>query len=171
MKSGFFSVIAACAAFVSLWNSAAFALDAPAGPVVLTVSAPGLAHPNANGKAQFDVAMLEKLAGRTASMETPWTTGKSTFSGPLLRAVLEAAGASGKNLKIRALNDYAADIPIEDAQKLDTILALRLDGQLMSVRNKGPLFLIYPFDQDQALYNEKYFSRSVWQIKEIEVSE
>ena len=54
---------------------------------------------------------------------------------------------------------------------LDTILATRMDGQLMSVRDKGPLFLIYPFDLDSGLYNEKYFARSVWQIKEIEVGE
>jgi hypothetical protein len=41
----------------------------------------------------------------------------------------------------------------------------------MSVRDKGPLFLVYPFDKDQGLFNEKYFSRSVWQIKDIEVTE
>lgn len=29
--------------------------------------------------------------------------------------------------------------------------------------------MIYPFDKNHELYNEKYFSRSVWQIKEIEV--
>lgn len=59
-------------------------------------------------------------------------------------------------------------LPVEDA-KLDTIFATKLDGKLMSVRDKGPLMLVYPFDLDADLYNEKYFSRSVWQIKEIEV--
>ena len=93
------------------------------------------------------------------------------FTGPLLRSVLEAAGAKGSTLTIKALNDYAAKIPMEDATTLDTILATRMDGQLMSVRDKGPLFLIYPFDLDSGLYNEKYFARSVWQIKEIEVGE
>jgi len=61
-------------------------------------------------------------------------------------------------------------VPADDA-KLDTILATKLDGKLMSVRDKGPLMLVYPFDLDQGLYNEKYFSRSVWQIKEIEVGQ
>ncbi len=90
---------------------------------------------------------------------------------PYLRAVLAAAGASGKKLVVKALNDYASDVPFEDAQKLDTILAVRMNGEEMSVREKGPVFLIYPFDKDKSLYNEKYFSRSVWQIKEIEVVE
>ena len=44
-----------------------------------------------------------------------------------------------------------------------------MDGKPLSVRDKGPLFLIYPFDKNPELYNEKYFSRSVWQIKKIEI--
>lgn len=44
-------------------------------------------------------------------------------------------------------------------------------GEPMVVRDKGPLMLVYPFDQDPSRYNEKYFSPSVWQIKEIEVVE
>ncbi|MCY1668386.1 molybdopterin-dependent oxidoreductase [Rhizobium sp. SL86] len=146
----------------------ALALDAPKGPVILTVRGT-LATPNVDGTAQFDLAMLEKLAGRKVVTETPWTEGKTEFSGPLLRAILEAAGAKGKTLLVRAINDYFAEVPMEDATALQTILASRMNGKVMSVRDKGPLFLIYPFDLDPKLYNEKYFSRSVWQIKEIEV--
>nr|WP_325264948.1 molybdopterin-dependent oxidoreductase [uncultured Rhizobium sp.] len=149
----------------------ATALDLPKGKVVLTVTGTKLDHPNVGGKAQFDMPMLEALAGRTGEMETPWTQGVVKFSGPLLRSVLEAAGAHGNKLKVIALNDYAADLPMEDATSLDTMLATRMDGKLMSVRDKGPLFLVYPFDKDQGLFNEKYFSRSVWQIKDIEVTE
>lgn len=148
----------------------ALALDPPTGDVVLTIEG-RLDHPNVGQTAQFDLAMLEKLAGRAGEMETPWTEGKVRFSGPLLRSVLEAAGAKGANLKVRALNDYAADVPVEDAEALDTILATRMNGETMSVRDKGPLFLVYPFDTNPETYNEKYFSRSVWQIKEIEVGE
>ena len=96
----------------------ALALDPPTGEVVLTVEG-RLDHPNVGQTAQFDLAMLEKLARRTGEMETPWTEGKVRFS----------------------------------------------------VRDKGPLFLVYPFDTNPETYNEKYFSRSVWQIKEIEVGE
>jgi hypothetical protein len=149
----------------------ALALDVPKETVVLTLTAPRLDHPNADGTAQFDIAMLEALAGRTGEMETPWTKGKIRFTGPLLRSILEAAGAHGSKLRVVALNDYAVDVPMEDATKLDTILATRMDGKLMSIRDKGPLFMIYPFDRDATLFNEKYFSRSVWQIKQIEVSE
>jgi hypothetical protein len=162
------SIIAALLAS-ALTATAALALEAPTGPVVLTVKGK-ISNTNAGDTAQFDMAMLEKLKGRKGEMETPWTEGKVTFEGPLLREVLAAAGATGTSLKVRALNDYAADVPADDA-KLDTILANKLDGKPMSVRDKGPLMLVYPFDLDADLYNEKYFSRSVWQIKEIEVGQ
>lgn len=165
MRNLFRSLLVAVIAFSPV---AALALDAPKGPVILTVSG-DIAHPNAGSSAQFDLQMLDALASRSARMETPWTTGEITFSGPLFRAVLEAAGARGAKLKVVALNDYSAEVPLEDASKLDTILATRMDGAVMPVRDKGPIFLIYPFDKDRSLYNEKYFSRSVWQIKAIEV--
>ena len=164
-------MLAACAVAIVTLHAPASALEMPKGEVILTVTGPNLEHPNSKNVAVFDLEMLEKLSGRTGTMETPWTSGKVTFTGPLLRAVLEAAGAHGKSMKVRALNDYAADVPMEDAMTLDTMLATRMNGNTMSVRNKGPLFLIYPFDSTPSLFNEKYFSRSVWQIKQIEVSE
>jgi hypothetical protein len=162
------STIRLAALAATLLASQALALDAPRGEVLLTVSG-DLTHPNVGTSAAFDLAMLESLPGRKGTMETPWTTGKVEFSGPLLRAVLEAAGAKGTSIRLVALNDYAAEVPMDDATKLDSILASRMNGETMSVRDKGPLFMIYPFDKDPSLYNEKYFSRSVWQIKSIEV--
>ena len=156
------AMLAVCA------STSAFALDKPTGDVILTITG-HVANANVDGTAQFDADMLAQLASRSGEMETPWTTGKVTFSGPLLRAVLEEAGATGDKLVVKAINDYSAEVPMEDAQKLDTILATSMDGKSMSIRDKGPLFLIYPFDQNPDLYTEKYFSRSVWQIKEVEV--
>ena len=148
----------------------ASALERPAGDVVLTVRG-AITQKNAGEAAEFDPAMLRALPGRDATLQTPWTEGETGFSGPYLRAVLEEVGATGSRLIIRALNDYAAEVPVSDAVDFDTILAIDMNGEPMTVRNKGPLFLIYPFDTNPDLYNEKYFSRSVWQIKEIVVVE
>lgn len=156
------ALVAACA------STPAAAIDKPTGEVILTVTG-RVTQTNVAGAAQFDAAMLEKLASRTGEMETPWTTGKVKFSGPLLRAILEEAGAEGSTLVVTALNDYSAEVPMADASDLDTMLATTMDGKAMSVRDKGPLFLVYPFDTNPELYNEKYFSRSVWQIKAIDV--
>lgn len=156
------------AATLALISGQAVALDKPTGDVVLTVTG-GISETNDGKAAVFDAKMLEALPGRDAKMQTPWTEGTVEFSGPLLREILKAAGAKGTKLSVKALNDYAAEVPMEDATSLDTILATKLNGEIMSVRDKGPLMLVYPFDLDKGLYNEKYFGRSVWQIKEIEV--
>jgi hypothetical protein len=164
-----FALLSAFLTFVPLLPSAALALEAPSGPVVLTVTGKSVSERNGGDAAVFDLEMLKQLSGRRASMETPWTNGVTTFEGPYVRAILEAAGASGKTLRVKALNDYSAEVPIEDATTIDSILAFKMNDAPMSIRDKGPLFMIYPFDLDPGLYNEKYFSRSVWQIKEIEV--
>ena len=143
-------------------------LPSPKGPVVLTVSG-RIANTNAGKTAEFDLAMLEALPGRTAKVNTPWAEGVNAFQGPLTRAVLETVGAAGTKLKVTALNDYSAEVPAEDFIKFDVILALKKNDAYLPVRNQGPIFVIYPFDLNPSLYNEVYFSRSVWQVKSIEV--
>lgn len=148
--------------------AAAGSLAAPKGAVVLTVTGK-IGERNQGEAAVFDMAMLEALPGRVTETETPWTKGKTRFEGALGAALLDAVGATGTTLHIVALNDYAVDVPVADLREWPVIVATRKDGQPMSVRDKGPLFVIYPFDLDASLYNEKIFSRSAWQVKSIEV--
>ena len=49
------------------------------------------------------------------------------------------------------------------------LLARLLDDKPMAVRDKGPLFIIYPFDQHEELRTALYLSRCAWQLKAIEV--
>jgi hypothetical protein len=39
----------------------------------------------------------------------------------------------------------------------------------MPIRDKGPLFIVYPFDSDPRLQTEQYYGRAVWQLKELNV--
>lgn len=145
------------------------ALEAPAAAVVLTVRG-ALARASRDGKADFDMAMLERLPQRSITTETPWHLGAHTFEGPLLREVLAAAGARGETARLVALNDYSVAMPLDDAQRYDVIVARHLDGKPMSVREKGPLFVMYPFDTQPQLRNAVYFSRCVWQLRSIELA-
>lgn len=156
------------AAFALLFAGPAMALDAPKGPVVLTVKG-SITETNGPDGASFDIEMLNALAQRTTVTKTPWTEGEPSFTGPLGSAILDAVGASGTTMVVTALNDYAAEVPLADFREHEVILATAQDGQPLSVRDKGPLFLIYPFDSNPDLYTEAYFSRSVWQIKSIEI--
>lgn len=163
-------VLASATAAAFLFSIPANALDLPKERVLLTVTG-AIKETNSDGQAVFDRPMLDSLHGRSVQIETPWTEGQTHFEGPLLRALLDVVGAQGTTLRITALNDYSAEVPISDATDFDTMLATAMNGQPMSVREKGPVFMIYPFDTNPELYNEKYFSRSVWQIKSIEVIE
>jgi len=145
-----------------------FALDAATGPVVLTVYG-RVRKPNAGSAAQFDMAMLEQLPQHSFVTRTPWYSTPRKFTGPLLRDVLSACGAMGSNLRATALNDYRVDLPFEDTQRFDVLLARLLDDKPMAVRDKGPLFIIYPFDSSAELRTTVYFSRSAWQLKSLEV--
>lgn len=143
-------------------------LPMPAGNVVLTVSG-NIANGSADGSAKFDMAMLDALPQRTTTTVTPWYDGERTFKGPLGSELLDLVGAHGTVVHVTAINDYSADIPIEDFRTSPIILATTIDGERLSVRDKGPLFVIYPFDYDPSLYNEATFGRSVWQVVAIDV--
>ena len=143
-------------------------LPAPTGDVVLEVTGK-IANTNKDGAAVFDMAMLAALPQRTTITTSPWYDGKQTFAGPLGWALLNQVGATGTTLKVTALNDYVSEIPVGDFKDYKVILATSLNGEPMSVRDKGPIFIIYPFDEEPSLNNETYYGRSAWQVKSIEV--
>ena len=137
---------------------------APSAPVVLTVRSAG------GASRTFDMAALAHLPQRDIVTATPWYDRPHKFTGPLLRDVLGAANAKGATLKAIALNDYAVEIPLADALKYDVIVARLFDDKPMPRRDKGPLFIIYPFDEQAELHKQLYFTRCAWQLKEIEVN-
>ncbi len=144
------------------------ALPTPKERVVLTVSGQ-IGIRNQGVHAVFDLPMIEALPQHRFTTQTPWDEQPVTFSGPRLRDVLVAVRAQGRQLRATALNDYRVVIPIEDAQRFDVVIATRKNGELMAVRDKGPLFIVYPFDSDPALKDKRYYERSIWQLKAIEV--
>ena len=144
------------------------ALGAPAGQVILTISG-RISVTNAQGEAQFDRAMLEALGMERFTTRTPWYEGAITFEGVRMARLMERVVARGTTLTVTALNDYATDIPIADFGRFGTLLALKRDGQYMSVRDRGPLFVVYPYDSTPELNQRLYFARSAWQVARMAV--
>ncbi|UIJ74140.1 molybdopterin-dependent oxidoreductase [Aurantimonas sp. HBX-1] len=143
-------------------------LAAPAGEPILIVSGK-IASTNVGDTAQFDRAMLEALGTVSFETRTPWREGISTFEGVPLEALMTAVGARGETVTAIALNDYVTSIPISDFARFGTILALKWDGEYMTVRDHGPLFIVYPYDSDPELQNQTYFGRSAWQLRQLVV--
>ena len=122
----------------------------------------------AGDKIDFTMAQLRELPHATIKTTTPWHDGEQTFEGVPLAALLQHLGAKGETLHVTALNKYRTEIPASDVSH-QPILAYKRNGEPMAVRDKGPLFVIYPYDRDPALKSERYFSRSAWQVRSISI--
>ncbi len=147
-------------------------LPAPTGEVLLTISGT-IEHANATSPegqpvALFDRAMLEAIPTHITKTKTAWTDGEVAFSGPKLADVLKLVGVESGVLIAQAINDYAIEIPVSDALDWDVILAMETDGVPLSVRTKGPLWVIYPWSDHPELRKDLYWGRSIWQLISIE---
>jgi hypothetical protein len=158
---------AAAAPFVSI-PARAPALEAPKGPVVLTVSG-ALEHVNDGSLARFDVAMLDAIERAAFTTATPWHDHRARFEGVSGKALMRAVGAKGAQVSAVALNDYASTIPMSDFLELGLLIASRVDGRQLTVREKGPLWIVYPFDSSPKLNSGVYHGRSVWQLARLEI--
>ncbi len=156
-------------AFAGLMGATyASALGTPTERPILTISGK-IAVTNKDSTAQFDRPMLEALGMTTVETTTPWHEGKVKFEGVLLDRLMKQVGATGQRVAVVALNDYTTEIPMEDFAKYNVILAIKLNGEYMSVRDKGPLFIIYPYDSNPVLKTQTYYGRSAWQVARIDV--
>ncbi len=144
--------------------------EAPTGAVVLTVSG-AITHENGDGIMQYDMEMLRTLGEREFTTTTIWTEGEKTFSGVSLHVLLDHVGANGTRIDATAINDYKVQIPATDAHELGPIIAYEIDGNPMSRREKGPLWVIYHYDSDPVFRTEVIYSRSIWQLDRIEILE
>lgn len=142
-------------------------LSAPvsASEVILTVDGKIAAA----APVDMSIADLEALEPRTVVTKTPWHEDDTTFEGVLFADLIDHLGATGETLSVAALNNYYSEIPIEDLRRFGVILAYKQNGEYMPISDKGPLFVVYPFDDHLELQNEVYYARSAWQVRSITV--
>ncbi|GAA5786999.1 hypothetical protein [Chitiniphilus shinanonensis] len=152
----------------ALFTGSATAGESPDDATILVVRGIGATDDAPTAQA-FSDAELAALPQHGYVVSTPWYPKPQHFEGPLLRDVLRQAGLPGRQLLLRALNDYAIAVPRDDVERYDVIVARKRNGKPMSVRDKGPLFVMYPFSSAPALRQTEYFRRCVWQLSEIEV--
>lgn len=138
------------------------------GAVLLTLSGE-MAVTNDGDVARFDLGMIADLGTETLVTSTPWTQGPQVFGGVPLYRLMARVGAAGDTLFAEASNDYNAVIPMSDAVEGGAFLAFAINGEAMTLRNNGPLWLVYPFDVNKEFRNEVTFSRSIWQLDRLQI--
>ena len=148
--------------------SSADELDIPTQTVVLTVSG-DITAANVDDTAQFDLEMLMSLNPVTIETTTIWTEGEQIFEGVALKTLLERLEVTTGTVLATAINDYTVEIPVTDAVVGGPIVAYLLNGETMSVRDKGPLWIVYPYDTSADYRSEVIYSRSIWQLDRFEI--
>jgi hypothetical protein len=147
--------------------------------VLILLPAPGVAQTEhvlsvetgTSGEAQsYSLEDLRGLPVHVIRTSTPWTDGVQEFVGVALAALVGDAAAGGM-LTLTALNDYSVTIPVAEVMRDVPIVAYQRNGSPMSLREKGPLWLIYPFDLGGEYQTETVYSRSIWQLMRIRVEE
>ncbi|MGO4642425.1 hypothetical protein AB4Z43_28710 [Mesorhizobium sp. 2RAF45] len=129
---------------------------------------------DASGKtvAVFSVNQLQaEFPQQTYDTRTPWTSDneKIEYRGPLLANVLAKAGVTvAQEVKVVAFDNFVSDIRIDEIRSYNPILAVERrcnendkarslcpSGQEfrpISMVEKGPIFIVWPFDQLPASY-------------------
>jgi hypothetical protein len=131
-------------------------LAATAEPI-LTVELP-------NHTRTFTLQDLAALENVTFTTTTVWTEGDQTFTGVPLNELVNELGLVDGVIQAVAINDYSVSIPVEEALAEGPVVAYLLNGQPMSVRDKGPLWIVYPYSSNPEYQTEVAYSRSIWQL-------
>ena len=166
IKSVFIATAAATAFLMSTSSALVAEMAKPTGTPILTVSGDV-----DNDTVAFDLEMLQTLEATTFSTTTIWSEGEQTFTGVPVTDLVQAVGGTGNTPHATAINDYSVEINLSDASTEGAIIAYHLNGQPMSVRDKGPLWVVYPFDQGPEYRTESVYARSIWQLDRIEIVE
>ena len=143
-------------------------IPAPSGTPLLTLSG-DIGTTNVGDTLVLDADSFAALGTVTVETSTIWTDGVNSFEGVPLKTIVDLVGADDGQLLASAINDYTVEIPVSDAVENGPIVAYRFNGNEMSVRDKGPLWIIYPYDQSAEYRTEVTYSRSIWQLDRIEV--
>ncbi|MBB1489455.1 molybdopterin-dependent oxidoreductase [Oceanospirillum sediminis] len=132
--------------------------------VILSLQGEGVRSP-----IHLSMDKLKSLPSVTVNTETIWTNQTHEYKGILLSTLLEKASAKGSTLSMTALNDYTIEVPIETLTRHKAFIAYEQDGMEMKIRNKGPLWLLYPFSDIPEINTPFYQSHSIWQLRKIRV--
>ncbi|AUI85975.1 hypothetical protein BS333_06030 [Vibrio azureus] len=116
----------------------------------------------------YSIEELQSLPQKEVITVLPWFEGDNTFSGFLLTDLLKKNKITMPEMvTILALNDYKVTISKSDIIKYEPIIALKMSGEYMNVKNKGPFWLIFSLSDFKEIDTLEYHAKMIWQIKEI----
>jgi len=124
---------------------------------------------------QFDSAALARLPATTIEPTLEYDAKVHRLSGPLLSAVVEAAGVAPSAavlLTLRAIDGYKVAVSLADARQYRMIVATTIDGAPLGLGGLGPLWAVYDADRLPAFKDKpvkERFGLCPWGLYSIDV--
>ena len=116
---------------------------------------------------------LDELPQHSVTTASPYFEGQIRFSGPLLEDVLvqliDKEFESQDPVTLRALNDYFVETTFGVLSDAKAIIATRKEGTRLSIRDRGPFWIMLPLSDRPELDSEQYHRLLVWQLSRIEL--
>jgi hypothetical protein len=155
------------------------------GPVVLTITGE-VSAPNRGGydadadkflgffEIEFDraytlsLADLQALNAVTVKADFPKGGAVHSFTGPLLTDVLAAAGATGTDVTVQALDGYAVATPMAEMVAQGAVVAYARDGKMFGIGDFGPTQIVFP-RAERADLKDMSDDNWIWSIFHIHV--
>jgi len=160
--------LAIVAVFVTAVPAQADEIPLPVGKVILEITG-NIERFNDGDTLKIDLQMLEALPQTTILTDSPWTDEPTKFTGVRISELLDYIGAKSHNFRAIASDQYWNDLQEMDFDNIPAVLAYKRDDAYMRVRDLGPLWIMFPFDEFPELDSEKYKRACVWQLIGIEV--
>ncbi|KJE34133.1 hypothetical protein UF64_17140 [Thalassospira sp. HJ] len=130
-----------------------------------------LSMTNTNGETvRVSMKELMDLQATEINTSTQWTDGVQKFRGVAFDLLLDTYGLEADTVRVSALNDYNVMVPADVLRNDGAILAYQLNDAEMSVREKGPFWVIFPYDADDRFNTDTYWAYSVWQVKSVDAA-
>jgi len=113
----------------------------------------------------FGLQELQQAPAAAFWAKLEYDAKKHHLSGPPVLDVLARAGATGDSFTVHGVDGYSPSLTVDEARRLNCILATHLDGRPLAVGQLGPLWLVCDPKKDPD-YKEKSlserFERAPW---------
>lgn len=103
---------------------------------------------------------------------TPWHDDQALYKGMLVASFLKLIHAEkSKKILMIAINGYIVESELEGVVNAGAMIAWTMNGAAISIHNKGPITIVFPWSNDASLRKDVFTSLSVWHLSEIHLSQ
>ncbi|WP_245880124.1 molybdopterin-binding protein [Zobellella taiwanensis] len=142
-----------------------------ASPVILTITGNIRHQGESLEQLEFTLEQLQALPQRELTTAHLWAREPHRYLGPDLALLMETLFGHARitTLHLEGLNGYSVAVDWPALAPHQPILAWQENGKTMSRRDKGPLWLLLPFERLSEPQLSDFRHYMVWQLHKIRV--